>query len=115
MRFQGILTYLKESDTTIKLDPHLSVCITRANDEIACVYLVPTDGPKSDSGLPIPDEYAFHNVTTDSEVPGHRDEWLISWTSSYELRRGDEIVLKIDNQRLQVVQSAFEKERDAVQ
>jgi len=115
MRFQGILAYLKESDTTIKLDPHLSVRITRANDEIARVYLVPNDGPKSDSGIPIPDEYVFRNVTTDSGVPSHRDEWLISWTSSYELWRRDEIVLKIDNQRLQVVQSAFEKERGMVQ
>jgi hypothetical protein len=44
-------------------------------------------------------------LTTSRNVTPFRNEWLISWTSKFELKRGDEVVLNIDLQRQQAIRS----------
>ena len=110
MRFGGSLSYLKPSETTVKLENGLRIKISRVNDDVARVYFVqaatvmdPVHVQERD--VPIPAGFVFHNLTTSRNVTPFRNEWLISWTSRFELKRGDEVVLNIDLQRQQAIRS----------
>jgi hypothetical protein len=104
MKFQGTLSYLKSSESAVKLEDNSTLKISRINDEVARIYLVDS----LDSPMPIPDNFLFRNVTTGQIVEAFRNEWLISWTAKYELIRGEETVLKIDYQRQQAIRSRRE-------
>lgn len=101
MDFKGTLSYLHHSESTIDVDTGLSVKISRINEEVARVYFVST----SQADCPIPATYTFQNLTTGHYVVPFRNEWLISWTSRYELKCGDVTVLNIDYQREQAIRS----------
>ena len=106
MRFGGSLSYLKPSETTVKLENGLCIKISRVNDDVARVYFVQAAtviDPERD--VPIPAGFVFYNLTTSRNVTPFRNEWLISWTSKFELKRGDEVVLNIDLQRQQAIRS----------
>ena len=103
MKFRGTLSYLKSSENTVKLE-NSNVKISRVNDDIARVYFVQAD-TKEEASVPIPIGYVFRNLTTGNIVTSYHDEWLISWASNYELRRGDTVVLNIDFQRQQAISS----------
>ena len=105
MKFRGTLSYLKPSENTIKLENCIhDVKISRVNDDIARVYFVQAD-TKEEVSVPIPIGYVFRNLTTGNDVTSYHDEWLISWTSNYELKLGDTVVLNIDFQRQQAISS----------
>ena len=110
MRFGGSLSYLKPSETTVKLENGLRIKISRVNDDVARVYFVqaatvmdPVHVQERD--VPIPAGFVFHNLTTSHNLTPFRNEWLISWTSKFELKRGEEVVLNIDLQRQQAIRS----------
>ena len=92
------LSYLKPSETTIKLEDGLCIKISRVNDDVARVYFVQAATAMQE---PIPAGFVFHNLTTGHIVVPFRNEWLISWASNFELKRGEENVLNIDSQRQQ--------------
>ena len=98
-----ILSYLKSSEHTVKLENCLhDVKISRVNDDIARVYFVQAD---TNEEVSIPVGCVFRNLTTGNIVTCYHDEWLISWTSNYELKLGDTVVLNIDFQRQQAISS----------
>ncbi len=104
MKFQGTLSYLKTSENAVKLEDNTTIKISRINDEVARIYLVDANN----NTLPIPGTFVFQNLVTGQIVEAFRNEWLISWTAKYELKREDEVILNIDYQRQQAVRSRRE-------
>jgi hypothetical protein len=101
MKFQGTLSYLKSSENTVKLEDNSTLKISRINDEVARIFLTNPD----DVQISIPVNFTFRNLTTGQIVESFRNEWLISWTAKYELKRDDETILNIDYQRQQAIRS----------
>jgi hypothetical protein len=87
----------------VRVENGLSVKILRINEDVARVCFVDAAAEEQR----IPDGYVFQDLTTGDIVESYDNAWLISWTGSYELRLGDELMLSIQNQREQVVLETF--------
>jgi len=86
----------------------LSVKIQRINDEVGRVFFVDAVAEEQR----IPSEYVFIDLNTGDTVESYKNSWLITWTGSYELKHGEEIILSIQNQREQVVFETFVKSNE---
>lgn len=107
----GQLLYFKESDHAVylnmasdaeKVNDRLFVKIARVNDDVARVYFV-NGADDALEPIPIPDGFAFHNISTDTIVSPLRNEWFINWTSSYALTHNRTRLITIRNQRQQAI------------
>ena len=99
----GTLSYLTPSEHRVRVENGLSVKILRINEDVARVFFVDAAAEEQR----IPDGDVFQDLTTGDIVESYDKAWLISWTGSYELRLGDELMLSIQNQREQVVLETF--------
>jgi hypothetical protein len=56
----------------------------------------------------VPTNLALRESVTRVPVPVFRDSMFISWTASYELMDGANVVLSLDVQRQQAIRTRFE-------
>ena len=99
----GTLSYLTPSEHTVRVENGLSVKIQCISEDVARVFFVDAAADEQR----IPDGYVFQDLTTGGLVARYDNAWLISWTGSYEMKLGDELMLSIQNQREQVVLETF--------
>jgi len=86
----------------LKLDTAVELQITRVDTNVARLYFVDERG----FPIPVPDEFTLYEAVSHSRVPVHNSEFLITWTGSYELKRRDATVLRLDSQRQQAIRCA---------
>jgi len=93
----------------IELSEGIYIKAETVNCEVARLFLCNQDG----TPLPIktglntiimqPFVCELKNMSTENAVELYKNEWLISWSSNYNLMQGDTCILSIFNERFQSI------------
>ena len=91
----SIISFSHPITEMFELDPPtLYMMVSRVNDEVARIYLVDARGE------PMPaSSCKLFSKCPGREVNVYRNEWLISWTSSYELEYQGRVRYRFESSR----------------
>ena len=108
---ESVLAYMGPKEAhhfpPIQLADDVHIKAQAINSEVARLFLCDKDG----TPLPIktmlgtivsqPMVCELKNMSNDTTVPLHNNEWLISWHANYDLIQGELLILSIYNERFQ--------------
>ncbi len=105
---RGNFSYFKDNTCVFQIDDNTQGRITRLDNTVARMYFMILDGNGDYVAAAVPPNLALRESVTRVPVPVFRDSMFISWTASYELMDGANVVLSFDVQRKQAVKTRFE-------
>ena len=109
MTFQGSFSYKNENPFVKKLDNGLILKIESHDEDFAKLYFINTEGTQ----IEIPDNIRLINITNGNRhCNPFMGVFLITWFSSYDLMKNQNILIKISNQKQQAIQM-IDKEKMA--
>jgi hypothetical protein len=91
----SVVSFLQDLTEMFELDPPaLYMMVSRVNDDVARIYLVNAHGE------PMPaSSCKLFSKCPGREVNVYLNEWLISWTSSYELEYQGQVRYRFESSR----------------